>query len=115
MPIRRNVLVVSQVVVGVSTARKWNSDTGNMTVEVLFTVVDCVCDALVIDIEGSVMGELFFPLASHTLSSYERSGGGAMFHIVDKPVMFIRSNITKLEKTGGGDVTVSITVLSHFD
>ena len=85
-----------------------NVPSGKMTVEVSFTEgAATTCSALTIDIEGSLTGNSWFALASHTLTSGERTAKAAMFHVVDKPVLYIRGNITTLTKTGVNNVTVS--------
>jgi hypothetical protein len=47
----------------------------------------------VIDLEGSLDSVTWFQLARHTFTASEASDDAAMFHIVNKPVNFIRGNI----------------------
>lgn len=65
--------------------------------------------AVVVDFEGSLDEKSWFQLASHTMTASELTATAAMFHVVDKPVEFIRSNLTTL--TGGSSPTVSVL---HF-
>ena len=112
--VRRAVSTSQQTAIGVSASRKWAVTSGVITVEVSFTVdAGVVCDALVIDLEGSITGNYYFTLASHTFTSVERTAKCCMFHVVDKPIVSVRTNITKLEQTGVGDVKVTIDLLSY--
>jgi hypothetical protein len=112
--VRRAVVTSQQIAIGASAARKWAVTSGTMTIEVSFVCdVDVTCTALVVDIEGSITGNYFFALASHTLTTNERANTACMFHIVDKPIVWVRSNISTLTKTGVGDVKVTIDLLSY--
>jgi len=112
--VRRAVATSGQVAIGASASRKWMVTSGVITVEVSFTTDDGVtCTALVIDLEGSVTGNYFFTLASHTLTALERTAKCAMFHVIDKPIVYVRTNITTLTQTGEGDVKVTIDLLSY--
>jgi len=57
--------------------------------------------SVILDIEGSLDGVNFFQLAQHTMVSNLE-----MFHIVGKPVLFHRVNLTTL--VGGTSPTVSV-------
>lgn len=112
--VRRAVSTSEQVATGVSTSRKWMVTSGTITVEASFTVdAGTVCTGLTIDLEGSITGVNFFVLASHTFTSLEKSNQCAMFHVVDKPIVWVRTNITTLTKVGAGDVKVTIDLLSY--
>jgi hypothetical protein len=112
--VRRAVVTSQQIITGISAARKWAVTSGTMTIEVSFVCdAGVTCTALVIDIEGSITGNYFFTLASHTLTATERANTACMFHIVDKPIVWVRSNIATLTKTGVGDVKVTIDLLSY--
>lgn len=50
-------------------------------------------------------------LATHAFTASEITNGYAMFHIVDKPVQWVNSNLATL--TGGSSPTVTVTVLSE--
>jgi hypothetical protein len=113
MGIRQAVLVSGQSAVGVSSAKNWTSaSSGILTVEVYFIAVGGVCTELTVALEGSIMAVNYFALASHTLTVVELAAGCCMFHIVDKPIKLIRSNITALTVSGGGSVAVTVAALS---
>ena len=48
----------------------------------------------------------FFELASHAFSGAEITAQAAMFHVVDKPVRFVKVDLDTL--TGGTSPTVTI-------
>jgi hypothetical protein len=62
--------------------------------------------AVTVDLEGSLDGTTFFALASHVFSAGELTAEGAMFHVVDKPVTYVRINLTTL--TAGTEPTVTV-------
>jgi hypothetical protein len=112
--IRRAVATSGQTAVGVSVSRRWAVTTGVITVEAAFEVdAGVTCTALTIDIEGSLTRNNFFPLASHAFTSAERTARCCMFHVIDKPITWVRTNITKLTSTGVGDVRVTVDLLSY--
>lgn len=111
---RRAVVTSGQSATGVSVSRRWAVTTGVITIEAAFEVdAGVVCTALTIDIEGSLTRNNFFALASHSFTSAERIARCCMFHVIDKPITWVRSNITKLTSTGVGDVRVTIDLLSY--
>ena len=61
--------------------------------------------AVTVDLEGSVDNVSFFQLASDPYQPGDLTAQGAMFHVADKPVKFIRVNLTAL--TGGTSPTVT--------
>lgn len=65
-----------------------------------------VATAVTVDLEGSLDNIDFFTLASHIFTAAEITAEAAMFHVIDKPVRFVRSNLTTL--TGGTDPTVTV-------
>jgi hypothetical protein len=110
---RRVKMIEGQTATGLSPAHRLVVPSGTMTLEASFTEGTATsCTALTIELLGSVTGTNYFALASHTFTSAERSAKCAMFHVVDKPVIFIQTNITALTKTGGSDVAVTISILS---
>ena len=112
--VRRAVSTSQQTAIGVSASRKWAVTSGVITVEVNFECdAGVVCTALAVDVEGSITGVKFFTLASHTFTSSERAVKAAMFHVVDKPIVSVRTNITVLTQTGVGDVKVTVDLLSY--
>jgi len=112
--VRRAVTTSGQVAIGASASRKWMVTNGTITVEVSFvTDAGVTCTALVIDLEGTITGNYFFTLASHTFTAAERTNKCCMFHVVDKPIVSVRTNITTLTQTGVGDVAVTIDLLSY--
>ncbi len=114
MGLRQAHLTSGQTAVGKSNPKQWASaSSGTMTIEVFFSVAaGVVCTALVIDLEGSITGLNYFALASHTLTATELTAKCCMFHVVDKPIKWIESNITTLTQTGVGDVSVTVAALS---
>lgn len=111
---RRAVSTSEQTTVGASFARRWAVTSGTITIEVKFEEdIGVTCNALVVAVEGSITGNNYFALASHTFTAAERAAKCSMFHVVDKPVVFIRTNITTLSSTGVGDVRVTIDLLSY--
>lgn len=61
--------------------------------------------AVTVDLEGSLDNVTFFQLATHAFTAGELTAAGAMFHVTDKAVRFIRLNLTAL--TGGTAPTVT--------
>lgn len=112
--VRRAVVAKDQADVGTSTARRWMIASGVITAEAIFEEDPATtCTALVIELLGSISGVKYFVLASHTFTTLEKTNNCAMFHVVDKPIMFIKTNISTLTKTGDGDVKVTINLLSY--
>ena len=112
--VRRAVVTSQQTAIGVSVARRWMLASGVITVEAAFTTdVGVICTGLVIAVEGSITGVNYFAIASRTFTAAERTAKCSMFHIVDKPVVWIRTNITTLTQTGVGDVKVTVNLLSY--
>jgi hypothetical protein len=111
---RRAVSTSEQTATGVSAARKWAVTSGVITIEVSFEEdAGVVCTALVVAVEGSITGVNYFAIGSHNFSSAERTAKCCLFHVVDKPIVYVRTNITKLTSTGVGDVRVTINLLSY--
>jgi hypothetical protein len=100
--------------VGTGHTHQLVTPSGKFTVEASFTLGSATtCDSLTIDIEGSITGNNWFAIASHSFTSAERSAAAAMFHIVDKPIAYLRGNVTTLTKTGANDVTITAWLLSQ--
>lgn len=113
MPIRQSYLVRAQKATGVSESQRWAMPSGTVTVECSFTLdPGTACTSLAVDLEGSVSSNFYFALASHKFTSAELTNGAAMWHVIDKPIKLVRSNVRILEKTGSGDVSVSVVILS---
>jgi hypothetical protein len=111
---RRAVSTSEQITTGPSAARKWAVTSGTITVEASFdTDIGVVCSDLTIAVEGSITGVNYFALASHTFTTVEKTAKCSMFHVVDKPVVYIRTNITALASSGEGDVRVTVNLLSY--
>ena len=62
--------------------------------------------AVTISIEGSLDGVLWTELSEKIFSAGELTATTAMFQIVDKPVTYLRANLTVL--TGGTAPTVTV-------
>ena len=56
--------------------------------------------ALVIDLDGSIDNDLYENLAQHTFSAGEISSETAMYHVNDKYVSSVRSQISTLTDSG---------------
>ena len=112
--VRRAVVTSGQTAIGTSASHKWQVASGTVTIEVSFSCAAGVsCTSLIIGVEGSITGSYYFALASHTFTSTELANKACMFHIVDKPIVWIRSNITTLTQTGVGDVSITVDLLSY--
>lgn len=61
--------------------------------------------AVTVDLEGSLDGTTFFALGTHPFTGDELTATAAMFHVVDKPVSYVRLNLTVL--TAGTAPTVT--------
>ena len=114
MPVSKIVKLIDAVTTtGAGISHILFSSTGKFTIEAVFTEGDATsCDALTIDIEGSVTGSNWFSLTTHAFTEAELTAGAAMFHIADRPVAFFRGNVKTLTKTGANDVTVDVWLLS---
>jgi len=65
-----------------------------------------VATAVTVALEGSLDGTTYAALASHALVAAEISAEAAIFHVIDKPVRYVRANLTTL--TGGTDPTITV-------
>ena len=65
-----------------------------------------VATAVTVDLEGSIDDATWFQLARHAFSAGDITAEGAMFHVNDKPVKYVRANLITL--TGGTDPTVTV-------
>ena len=65
-----------------------------------------VATAVTVDLEGSLDDTTWVQLARHAFSAGEISAEAAMFHVIDKPVKYVRANLITL--TGGTDPTVTV-------
>lgn len=65
-----------------------------------------VATAVTIDLEGSIDDTSWFTLANHAFTAAEITATSAMFHVVDKPVKYVRANLQTL--TGGTDPTITM-------
>jgi hypothetical protein len=65
-----------------------------------------VATAVTVDLEGSLDDTTWFQLARHAFSAAEITAESAMFHVVDKPVRYVRANLIAL--TGGTAPTVTV-------
>ena len=64
-----------------------------------------VATAVTVDAEGSLDDITYFQLARHVFSAGEITAEGAMFHLADMPVKYIRVNLITL--TGGTAPTIT--------
>jgi hypothetical protein len=65
-----------------------------------------VATAVTVDLEGSLDDTTFFQLARHAFSGAEITAEAALFHVINKPVRYVRANLITL--TGGTDPTVTV-------
>jgi len=61
--------------------------------------------AVTIDLEGSLDDTTYVSLASYIFTASDLTATAAMFHVVDKPVRFVRLNLKTL--TAGTNPTVT--------
>lgn len=87
---------------GASTTFATRMKPRNHTVE--FTITGAPT-AVTVDLEGSLDDQTWVSLASYVMSAGELTAAAAMFHIVDKPVRYVRVNLTNL--VGGTAPTVT--------
>jgi len=99
------ILLDAATATGTSVAVKMNRKPAKHTFQITMggTVV---ATAVTVDAEGSLDDITYFQLASHALSAGEITAEGAMFHLVDTPVKYIRANLTTL--TGGTAPTITV-------
>lgn len=71
------------------------------TASVIVTGTPATC---VITLEGSIDGTNFFDISGNQTCT-----ASLMFHVVEKPVLYVRPNLTTL--TGGSSPTVTLTYL----
>jgi len=88
---------------GVSTSHPVRMKPRNHTVQ--FTITGAPT-AVTVDLEGSLDDTTFVSLASYVMTADELTATAAMFHVVDKPVRFIRVNLKTL--TAGTAPTVTV-------
>lgn len=65
--------------------------------------------AVTIDLEGSIDNVSFHQLAQHVLTAGELTAKKAMFHVINKPVNFVKGNMTTFTQAASETVTVKIT------
>ena len=87
---------------GASTAKAFSKIVKSHTVQVTVTGSPT---AVTVDLEGSLDNITFFQLDTHPFNNGEIPSGKSMFHVINKPVRFVRLNLTKL--TGGTAPTVT--------
>lgn len=63
--------------------------------------------AVTVDLEGSIDGSVWHSLASHVMTPGELTAKQAMFHVVNKPVVYIRGNMTTFTQAASETVTVT--------
>lgn len=64
-----------------------------------------VATAVTVDLEGSLDNSTWFSLDSHPFTAAEITAEAAMFHVVSRPVRYVRLNLVTL--TGGTAPTVT--------
>jgi hypothetical protein len=82
----------------------------NFTAQVIVTT-DGTLTAITVDIETSLDGTNWAAVATHVFSAAEITAKHAIFHVVDKPVQYVRANITTL--TESGTTTVDAYILAN--
>lgn len=61
--------------------------------------------SVVIDLDGSLDGDTYYQLASHTVTAQELATDSFMFHVTSKLVRYVRLNLVTL--SGGTSPTVT--------
>jgi hypothetical protein len=113
MSIRQFYLVRDQTAPGASTIKRWDMPSNTYTIECFFeTDPGVAVTALTIALQGSVTNLNYATLASHSFTATDLLAKFSIFHVVDKPIKTIRSNVTTLTSTGVGDVRVTVVILS---
>jgi YbbR domain-containing protein len=87
---------------GVSTSHPVRMKPRNHTVQVTITGAPT---AVTVDLEGSLDDTTYVSLASYVLTAADLTAAAAMFHVVDKPVRYVRVNLVTL--TAGTAPTVT--------
>jgi len=87
---------------GASPAWKVNATPSKHSVQVTITGAPT---AVTVDLEGSLDGNTWASLASHIMTAAELTAAAALFHVIDKPVRRVRTNLTVL--TAGTSPTVT--------
>ena len=67
--------------------------------------------AVTMDLEGSIDGTNFGQLAQHVLVAGELTAKLAIFHVINKPVYFVRANMTTF--TQAASETITVKVVGH--
>lgn len=62
--------------------------------------------AVTVDLEGSLDGTTWFQLDTHAFSAGELTATGAMWHVVNKVIKYVRANLATL--TAGTSPTVTV-------
>lgn len=88
---------------GVGNTVKFSSIPTKWTVSVTHTGSPTT---VITDIEGSLDGDTFYPLAEHTSVTADEA-----FHIVGKAFKYVRANLSVL--TGGTSPTVTVKLLAN--
>lgn len=70
-----------------------------------------VATAVTIQLQGSLNGDNWFELAEQAFTAAEITAGQAMFHVINKVVIWVRLDLTTL--TGGTAPTITATYLSQ--
>jgi hypothetical protein len=72
------------------------------------TIFGSGANAVTISLEGSIDGTTFFDLGTHAFTAGELTALGAMFHIVDRPVSYVRANLTVLGVDAETDPLITV-------
>jgi len=65
-----------------------------------------VATAVTVDLEGSLDDTTWVQLARHAFDAGEITAEAAIFHVIDKPIKYVRANLITL--TGGTSPTVTV-------
>lgn len=84
----------------------WKMPNGIMSNFTVTAVASAATTAITIDLEGSLDDTTWFQLASHVFDAAEITAKAAMFHVINKPVVYIRGNMTAFTQAGSETVTV---------
>lgn len=104
-----NQLLIAATATGAGSSHKLVPRRAEVSTHTIQIDITGAPSAVVVDLEGSLDENSWFQLAQHTMTAGELTDTAAMFHVTNKPVEFVRANLTTL--TAGTAPTVTVL---HF-
>ena len=98
------VLLNAVTATGASLAKEFSRLVNNHVMQVTITGAP---SAVTVTLEGSLDGTTFVTIGTHAFSAGELTATKAMFFDIDKPLLFVKANLTVL--TAGTAPTVTVT------